>query len=490
METKIKTSGTFSVGRKTLAKNNAYVKPTLLPVGNSGFGSGYLQAGNFTRPTNLDLLSLSSGYYSPADLLDRLIDEHPDVSKALNDALNLSGTNLTFSAENEIGVFDKKNDKWLKAFLSKLENDSSAEKSFVGNKGIRKIARQVGMSFLVKGATLIETMVDRYLEPLYFLVADSNKIKFTENAKTKKLTPWWTGGGMADDKKIDNPRIMFRAFDERINNPYGVSPFLPVLTIIWQQLTILIDLAQLAKKMFPKTIVKLDEAALILGAPADVARDPDASAKFIDNQLQHWKSEYQRMQAEDSYVVSSGVEIGVVESKSGGSWFDIRPLMAVIDQQIVAALKTVPSMLGRTVGKSATEGKEEKQPYVVGFLKYLQSETAEVLGIVLTRALWFSGRRGRVIAKFDSIDLRGESEIAQWDAIKIENTAKRYAAGAITFAEARKALRNEPGSLPVLTAAEEKIAKKFLIDRATSGITKEVERSSVSSSEKKNGTEE
>jgi len=276
--------------------------------------------------------------------------------------------------------------------------------------------------------------------------------------------------------KVDNGRFFYVQYDPRDDEPNGVSPILPVLSMVWMQIRILVDLAEIMKKVgFPRVDIQLLEEVLIKNAPPNIRTDAVKLQAYLDDTVEHYRSAYLEVQPEDAYVHSDSIKIGMLESKSGSQAFDVRALMEIVDQQISSALKTLPTLLGRSTGKTGTFSDSQIKLYKAT-IESMQRVSEMMLSRLLTKALHFSGRRGQVVVKYVSVELRSETEVEQWQATKINNEMLSFLLYVTDFDSMRRNIARTPGALPDVEI-EDKEARELVKELLGRGENKPVERS-------------
>jgi hypothetical protein len=430
-----------------------------------------------------DLLRMVEyGYDAPTMLLE-LVKKHPDVSKCIWDFINVAETIVTYSANNAAGELSNGHTAWLRAFLEgatllpvgrggpSLHDHSPA--AFRG---------QLALLFMLRGAAACEILVNRRAEPIGLYLRDPAYVSF-ERAADDSLTAIWGSGVNA--KSITSPRFFFAAFNPHVDEPSGVSPILPVLAVVYMQLKVLVDLAKIMHKNgWPRTDITVVEKTIMDNIPREYAGDPIRQRGYVETIIANIKADYEKLNPEDGFVHTDSVTVN--KNAAGGTQtFDPRALMEVINQQVVAALKSMPSLLGRTAGKTSTYAEAEIEVFRFSAAA-LQRVSAAFQERVLGACLNMSGRRGGVTVTYAPIELRSRTEIEQWRATQITNECAAWVLGVKTFDDVRRAIANAGGTLPQLTDTEVARAEQFMLARAMGAGDKAVERSGVATAQRDN----
>jgi len=442
-------------------------------------GIKFVMRGDTSRGSASDLLQMADLGYTPAQLLLELLKKHPDVSKAVWDYVNISNTSCAYSAKNAANMPSGPNEAWLAEFLRRktLCPQSATGPSLQGN-SMDTFRAGLKLLLMLRGAAACEILVNKRLDPIGLYLRDPDDVEISQNADGT-LSAAWAAGSTA--VPITTPRFFYTTLNAPVNDPQGVSPILPALTVVYMQLRTLVDLAKIMKKVgWPRVDIEIDEAAVRANAPQNILADPDPQKyiAYVTAVIARIKQEYESLGPEDGFCHTSSAKFAVKSNAGGAQAFDVRSLMEVMDQQITTALKSMPSLLGRSAGKTSTFAEAEIEVFRFSCIA-LQKCAAEFQERVLTASLNMGGRRGYVCVKYAGIELRSPTETEQWRATKISNACAAFVAGAITFDEARRAIGGDEGTLPPLDDAEKAAAVQFMRERA-GGAQKQVERTGVS----------
>jgi hypothetical protein len=328
-------------------------------------------------------------------------------------------------------------------------------------------------SMLVKGCACAEIVVDADGNPSYFLVGKPGRVNFERDANYR-LIPYWNDG--AEHVKIDSGRFFYQKLENVPEVEYGVSRIFSLLTAVWQKVRLLTDLAQILKRVgFPRPSIEIVSEAIIKNAPGEIRNNAARLRDYIRAEIAYYQRLYKDIQPEDPLVHTDNVKITMLESKGGTAAFDVRSLMTVLDQQIASSLRTLPSLLGMETSKNTSIAAAMLQVFARG-IAALQTPTALLLARMYTRALHLSGRTGYIDVLLACPELRSKTEIAQWESADMLNVCRRFATGAISFAEARALLRRAPGAPPKLSPEEEEEARETMRALAGGGESKPAER--------------
>ena len=377
-------------------------------------------------------------------LLDILIDSNPDVSQALWSFLRMCNSGHTYKVLKTNGKPYKegqnKVDEWIRALELQQTN-----RGFKEDRSLNSLINKIHLSFFVKGAASAEVVLNKKFQPNYIGEVDPHSIWFKQ--KEDELKPWQLqpnanikdrqqGEWVGSYKLLDIPSFFYQPLDARLNDVYGVCPILPALQVIFFQMQILQDLQTVVHKAgYPRIKLKILEETLIANAPPTIKNDAKALAVWLTSKKNEIETEYKNIKPDDAFIHFDSTDISYLETNRGLGTYDARALIAIIDSQVVASLKSLSTLMGRHKGKTETYASAEVQLYIKG-VEAVQAVSGLLMSRALTFALNMFGMQGYVEFKYLPIELRSKTELAQWNAIRIKNHLITVALGMEGFEEA------------------------------------------------------
>ncbi|WP_246862828.1 hypothetical protein [Paenibacillus cellulosilyticus] len=137
------------------------------------------------------------------------------------------------------------------------------------------------MMVMVRGACAGEVVLNEACNDVIDIVpVDPSLIWFRRETGTSRLTPWqfvknpsprsgeeWFGSY----KKIDTPTFIYEEFDPMVDDPYGRTPMLPVLQVVFFHLQVLQDLkAVVHNQGYPRLDISMMEEIMLKNMPAQI----------------------------------------------------------------------------------------------------------------------------------------------------------------------------------------------------------------------------
>jgi hypothetical protein len=370
--------------------------------------------------------------YGIFDLIDILIDAHPDVSYALWNFLRIGNSGYSIHVHklgtNEPYVLGE---RIIAKFIDslKIPNINRFEKS----RSIDKLINYLLLSVIIRGAAAFEMVLTPDKSDVAFIApVDPQTITF--KFENNRFVPYQKNGSIS----LDIPTFFYEGLDELIDNPYGRSPFLAALNIVLFQLQVLNDIkAVVHNQGYPRFDITILEQVLLNRMPVSIRNNEEKKQKWLNDRLNEIINMYKSLDPDDSFVHYDSVKIDMVGGKGGGgALIDPEKLMSAIDNLVMAGLKTLSTIMGRrSRGQTESYAKMEVKLYLKS-VEAVQSVVATLMSRALTLYLNIRGKQGIVEFKFNPVDTRTELEKAQFEQIALYNYAFMRDQGWITQDEA------------------------------------------------------
>lgn len=379
------------------------------------------------------------------ELIDTLVDAHPDVSFAVWNFLRIGNSGYKITVNKLNGNRWPVAEKEIQEMLTRLSlpNGSRFEKS----KSFSKVLNQLIFNVVTRGAAALEVVLTPGLDDVsFFAPVDPATIEF--RYENNRYIPYQSSGTLC----LDIPTFFCEGLDERTDDPYGRSPILSALHMVLFQLQVLNDIkAVVHNQGYPRFDIKIVEEVLLNRMPIQIRNNEDEKQKWLSERMDEIIDMYNELEPDDTFVHYDSVEVAMVGGGKGGggALIDPQKLMAVIDNLIMSGLKTLSTILGRrSTGNTESFAKLEIKLYLQG-VKAIQDVISDILGRALTLALNIKGKQGIVKFEFLPVEIRTDLEKAQFEQIKYLNIITARDQGWITQDEAAEmAVGHAPASDP------------------------------------------
>lgn len=394
-------------------------RTTIPKFATGGGGAGGALSRKAQRDLRLDDRTLASS--SIEDLVDILIDAHPDMSFALWNFLRLGRGKFTTKVY-KVGSdkTDKAGEKLITQLFQRLEAPNIMQ--YEPSHSIHKVLNQLLLSVVTRGAGALEVVLTQDLKNVAFLApVDPGTITF--KYENDRYVPYQD----TDKISLDIPTFLYEALDARVDDPYGRSPLLGAINMVMFQMQILNDIkAVVHNQGYPRFDITILEDVLLQRMPINIRNNEGAKQKWLNDKLKEIIDMYNDLEVDDTFVHFNSIEIGMVGGKggsSGGSLIDPEKLMKAIDGLITAGLKTLSTILGRRgTGNTESFAKMEIKLYLKG-VEAMQEVVERIMSRALTLYLNIMGKQGIVEFKFEPVEIRTELEQAQFEQIALQNWA-------------------------------------------------------------------
>lgn len=191
---------------------------------------------------------------------------------------------------------------------------------------------------------------------------------------TNRLTPWqyvknpklkpgeeWFG----QYKKINTPTFIYEEFDPMVDHPYGRTPILPVLQVVFFHLQVLQDLkAVVHNQGYPRLDISMLENIVLKNIPAQYKNNPDAQHKWLTERMKEMLNHFNSLNPDDALIHWDSVKVEYLKGGNSGPMIDIKKLIDIIDTQMATSLKTLLTLLSRHQGSTETYSSIDTRIYM------------------------------------------------------------------------------------------------------------------------------
>jgi hypothetical protein len=398
----------------------------------------------------LDLTKLQS--YSADELLELLIDVHPDVSHAVHTYLRMGDTEMSMEADNEGAQAT------IDALVDML-NTPLASPGYQHGRSLDKLDGMQRLMVMVRGACAGEVVLNPACNDVVDIVpVDPALIWFKREPDTNRLIPWQfvkypkydqqaQGEWFGQYKRIDTPTFIYEELDPMVDDPYGRNPILPALQVVFFHIQVLQDLkAVVHNQGYPRMTVNLLEELMLKNMPAPFKNDPNAQRNWLSQRLKDTQAMMQGLNPDDALIGFDSVKFDYIRG-GGGPVVDVTKLINVIDTQLATSLKTLLTLLSRHQGSTETYSSVDTQIYIKT-VESARSITKRFWSRAFSIAARVKGVQTMVDVDYAPIDLRSEQQ-QEADRTKfIENIESADSNFYITSEEAAEEVRKSFGLDP------------------------------------------
>jgi len=360
------------------------------------------------------------------DIIKELHRYDPDAANALWAMLRFANTKLNIIYKDEKGEFDADKTKEFTTALKAIWLFS------VNNPTPEELADAIRRQLFLYGGVGAELILDINKQPTSYVLVRNKDILW--RLKGRRYAPYQKPQTGSGEINLDIPTFFFQDLDKDPNYASAESPLLTAIQAISFKQQVIADIQRVLKKAgYPRLKITVLEEALRKNAPRSARADEADLAKWLRKQKQAIAADLSKIKPEDALVIFDSLEVDYVETKQAS--VDFRPIMEILDSQVVSALKSLPSILGKGKGGSQNIASMEAMVYI-NTPTYLQRKSEKILSQMLTMSARLMGYKGYIECVHDSINLRPDLELEPQKLAKQNRILQLQSYGHITDSEA------------------------------------------------------
>lgn len=394
-------------------------------------------------------------------LLNELFRHDPDVSAAVFAFATISASSpLLMKAYNLNGEIDVNGIQLGQKILEKLFTTYDYTLGFSSKPSLKQFLDDLRYSTLLRGALGFELVLDKQYAPDKMRIVDMATIEWNE-AKPGEYKPQQRPVS-GDVIKLDIPTFFTSMFHQSPNDVYAYSPFVSVINTVAARTSVINELYRIMQVTgYPRLDITVLEDLLMKSAPANLRADPTQRQAFVDAQLASIRTTFANIRSDQAFVHTDGVEAKMVNDKNPGAAVQIKEVIETLDAQNQAALKTMPSVVGK--GTNANTASTESRLFAMN-CDSLNGTIAAPLSEALTLAARIAGFQGRIEVSFAPIELRPVLELEPQLTMKSSRLKQDLSLGILTDLEYHLAMYGRPPP----TGAPELSGTNFLAQQTAS----------------------
>lgn len=354
---------------------------------------------------------LSRKSYSSKEVIDSLRvirDLNPDASMAIWNLQRLVNSGFEVEAIRPDGTADD-------AMTEKLEELAKRVGPFYGG-GMDQLVGVWTLAGYTSGGFAAEVELNEQLNDVADIhVVEATSIDFMRNKENNVVMVQKQSDGSL---KVMNPETVFYyPLDPDVGDPYGRSPLLPILQIVFFQVQVLKDLQRVIHHQgYERFDISIVEEAIMNALPDEIKHDPKKIHEFVQDFVSGIEKSFSEMEPDTDFIHTDSVKVQTAGG-AGGKSMDATRVIEVINQQIVSALKMLPILLGRNEGTTETHGTVQWQIFVAG-VKSIQRTIKRLMERSFNVYLQINGFQGRAKVTFNDLPVRNEMQEAQAEQLR------------------------------------------------------------------------
>ena len=299
---------------------------------------------------------------------------------------------------------------------------------------IRSLSETWSLDLLMYGGMAGELVLDKARLPDKIQPVSLTQIRLYPSTDGKKLVPRQILGGVEID--LDIPTFFMVNLDQDPLQPHASSPLESAIQGVIFANDFMNDVRRIVKKaIHPRVIVTVNEEKFRAGIPPEVKYDNAKLNEYMAAVFSDLEQKVNGLNPEDAMIVFDTIGIEVVDHGNTNLSNEYKVIQELADSKLATGAKVLPTVLGHANSTSNTASAE-----VLIFQKYVEgtvwAKLNEMFSKMLTLAVRLMGYDVYVEFRYNSIDLRPESELEAFRTMKASRMLDLLSLGFMTDEEA------------------------------------------------------
>jgi len=371
------------------------------------------------------------------DVLKTVRDINPDASMSVWNLLRLGNSGHELEVQKPSGAVDKS--------ATDLLNDYAKWLGKLYGGGVDQLINVLLLTGYTQGAIALEVEITEDSKDIVdFHAVDPSTLDFRRNRDTGELE--LVQKQSDGTYKVLNPETVFyQPFDPDIDSPFGRSPMLPILQIVFFQVQVLKDLQRVVHHQgHPRFDISIVEEAIIENMPDHIKNQgPDAVREFVQSYISDVEEQMNNLEPDSDFFHTDSIKVDLAGGATAGQMVNVERLIAVINQQMVTSLKQLPILLGRNETSTETHGSIQWQIYVKG-IESIQRGVQRLLERAYGVVLQVNGLQGSAHLTFDELETSDRKTDAEAESIETATKIMQVNQGWIDNDEAANEMVGHP----------------------------------------------
>lgn len=340
------------------------------------------------------------------DLMDELSISDPDVSSALSSYLTVADQVPTILVRDVDGAIDRDGYKIVNQILEVATSRRDYSKGYKKIQTLRQVAEELRHMLLLRGMIGVEAVMNEFLLLSEFRQIDMQDVEWTEKSPNV-LVPVQV---MSDAEiSLDIPTFFTASYRKSPTSMYGHGAFVSAINTIAARQQVINDLYRIMQVTgYPRLDIKILEEVMANSCPADLKADPVKFRAYLNARRNEVSSAFSDLRPEQPITHFDTIDVKMVNDKNPGMGIDISEIIAVLNAQNQAGLKTMATVLGR--GESGVNTATVEARLFAMNVESVNRPIGELISQILTMALRFQGSESLVTVTFPDVDLRSDLE--------------------------------------------------------------------------------
>lgn len=396
---------------------------------------------------NLDIVSNYRGGATTPDVIRAFARANPDLAAALSAYIRVGIPEKYIAlARNPDGSVNDDGCRIAFEVLQRFDKLPSYDTGFSQVDSIRSVSEALAKEAMIYGGMGCELVLDKGRMPLKFQPFNVHTVRFYPDTAggTMGLKPVQIVGGQETD--LDIATVFMVWLDPDLRDAYMQSPFESAVQAVIASSTFVNDLRRvMARHVYPRYDVKINEEKFRASIPPEVAADPEvALPAYINATIAQVETAINTLALEDALIHFDFIEIGYIANSDGrGDALKFDSLKNILDANLAKGAHVPSAILSNGSGTQNTAS-TETMLFMLSANGKIRLKLQELYSKLLTLSVRLFGLDVTVDFEFDPIELRPETELLAFKAQYYETLKDMWAKGLISDMEACLRMTHRP----------------------------------------------
>lgn len=386
------------------------------------------------RTANTDITTYRTSA-STRETIRQFVKSSPDLSAAVTSYVRVGITSgFVAVAKNTDGTFNPEATKVLHQVLTRMNMLGDPTMGYDDGMSIRSVCEAWARELMTYGEMAGELVLDKALLPDKIQPITTSQIEMFPSSDGKRKIPHQKVAG--EDIVLDIPTFFMVSLDQDLRSAYADSPIEPALQAVLFSADFMNDIRRIVKRsVHPRMVLTIDSEKVVKQIPPDIAQDAEKLAAFRNELIATIQSQVNGLTPEEALVKFDSITLEIVDHGNTNLSNEYKVIQELADSKMATGAKVLPTVLGHSNGTSNVASSE-----TLIFMKYVEGSVwvklNEMLSKVFTMAVRLLGLDVYVEWTFNAIDLRPESELESFKAMKQSRVLDLLSIGMISDEEA------------------------------------------------------
>jgi hypothetical protein len=403
------------------------------------------------RLANTDITTYRTAV-STRETIYNFVKSSPDLSAAVTSYVRVGITKgYTAIARNMDGTVNPEATSYLQSLVTWMDVLNDYTLGYDDSPSIRSLCESWAAELLMFGGMAGELVLNKARLPDKIQPVSIAQVVLYPSSDGTKLVPTQKLSGK--EISLDIPTFFMVTLDQNLRNPYAESPLESALQAVLFSAEFMNDIRKIVKKaIHPRVVVTIDEEKFRKTIPQEKLVDTATLTAYMNQVVQSLSDQINGLEPDEAIVVFDSIGIDVVDHGNTNLSNEYEVMQGMADSKLSTGAKTLPTVLGHSDGTSNVASTE-----AMLFVKYVEgsvwSKLNEMLSKVFTLAVRLGGYDVYVTWLFDAINLKPESELESFYALRQSRVLEQLSLGLITDEEASIILTGKlpPAGMPKLS---------------------------------------